>query len=160
MSAQQPHTRRTSSLPRKSSIGPATHTCGAAFATDKRPSWKGNLVLGMETGARPARDGGSAPRTDELNQLLPPGVKALVDDSRLSRHVPDGKLDVGVGKPVEIGRPQPGAMLYEHAQRAQRWGHRETERGRETPRGNERKFIRQTTKVGSGKRAGGRLKKV
>ena len=51
-----------------------------------------------------------------------------MDDSRLSRHVPDGKLDVGVGKPVEIGRPQPGAMLYEHAQRAQRWGHRETER--------------------------------
>ena len=112
----------------------------------------------METGARPARDGGSAPRTDELNQLLPPGVKALVDDSRLSRHVPDGKLDVGVGKPVEIGRPQPGAMLYEHAQRAQRWGHRETERGRETPRGNERKF--RQTEVGSGEKEGRKVEKT
>ena len=51
-----------------------------------------------------------------------------MDDSRLSRHVPDGKLDVGVGKSVQIGRPQPGAMPDEHAQRAQRWGHMGTER--------------------------------
>jgi hypothetical protein len=66
-----------------------------------------------------------------------------VDDSRLSRHVPDGKLDVGVGKSVQIGCPQPGAMPDEHAQRTQRWGHMGTsdgDRAPRPPRGNECKF--------------------
>ena len=81
-----------------------------------------------------------------------------MDDSRLSRHVPDGKLDVGVGKPVEIGRPQPGAMLYEHAQRAQRC-HSETERAPDPTRGNERKF-RQTGRGGSDRLEGGHFQEV
>ena len=60
-------------------------------------------------------------RPDELDELVPHGVQALVDDSRLPRHVPDGELDVGVGKSVEIRRRQSGAMLDENAQCTKRW---------------------------------------